>query len=422
MDNTTKHTLNNGLTVFFKEVHVAPIISLWLAYRVGSRNEPTGKTGISHWVEHMMFKGTEAYPTGVLDRLIDRIGGRWNAFTSLDCTMYYHTLPAEYIDLALDAEADRMHNAIFSLDDTKSERTVIIAERQGSENEPLFWLREEMNSIAFRVHGYHHQVIGDMADLHTMTRDNLYAHYQNHYTPENAVMVIVGAFNTPEMIEKVEHHFGSISVAPAPKLFVRPEPELQGERRVMVHRPGNTAFLRVAYRTPSATHDDWFKLDMLDSILTGAGGGIDNKTSRLYQALVASEIAAGVSGGLNETIDPYQYAITVTILDGRTIEEAEEALYESLHHIIENGVDERELTKAKKQARAAYAYEMESVSNQAYWIAQSYILDEPDWYLRYLERIDAVTISDIQDVATRYLHANNRVVGWLVPTGMETDS
>lgn len=419
MTNITKHTLENGLTVFLKEVHAAPIISWWVVYRVGSRNEPTGKTGVSHWVEHMMFKGTPKYPGGMLDRAIDRIGGRWNAFTSLDYTMYHETLPAEHIDLALESEADRMVNAIFDIDETESERTVIISERQGNENSPMFWLREEMNAAAFRVHGYHHPVLGDLADLQTITRDDLYAHYRQHYVPANAFVIGVGAFDTQEMLGKVKACYGTIPLAPAPKLFTRAEPEPQGERRVIVNRPGHTSFLRVSFRTPPATHPDWFKVDMLDSILTGPGGGIDNKTSRLYQALVKTELSAGVSGGLSETVDPYLYSITITVRDGCSIEETEAALDAALKEVIENGVTEAELKRAKKQAKASFAYEMESVSNQAYWIAQSAILGEDDWHERYLPRIEAVTVDDIQEAAQTYLRSERRITGWLVPTGLE---
>ena len=201
------HTLDNGLTVLLKEVHSAPVISWWLAYRVGSRNEPTGKTGISHWVEHMMFKGTEEFPAGVLDREIDRAGGQWNAFTSMDATKYYETLPADKIDIAMRAEADRMSNAIFAAEETESERTVIISERQGAENQPTFWLQEELRGAAFRVHGYHHEIIGDETDLRTMTRDDLYGHYRRHYQPGNAAVVAVGAFDSDEMLAKIEGLF-----------------------------------------------------------------------------------------------------------------------------------------------------------------------------------------------------------------------
>ena len=416
-NHVTRTTLDNGLTVILKEVHTAPVISWWVAYRIGSRNEPTGKTGISHWVEHMMFKGTDKFPAGVLDREIDRSGGQWNAFTSWDYTMYYETVPANKIDIPMQAEADRMVNAQFDPDETESERTVIISERQGAENKPLFWLGEEVHGAAFRVHGYHHEILGDMADLRSISRDDLYNHYEQYYRPSNATLVAVGDFETKEMLEKIEEIYGKLPAGDAPELFARPEPLQQGERRVCVERPGNTAFLQVAYHVPPATHDDWFKIEILDSILVGLSGV--SKTSRLYRALVKSEIAASVGAGISATIDPYLYTFTITLRDGRTPQEAETVLFQEIDNIVRSGVSDYELKRAKKQARANFAYETESVSNQAYWLARSAILGDYDWFDNYVSRLEAVTAEDVQRVAGQYLTRRNRVVGYLIPTSLE---
>ena len=188
----TKRVLDNGLTVLIREMHHAPVASLWLWFRVGSRNEIPGITGISHWVEHMMFKGTPNMPKGEMDRLISREGGYNNAMTWIDWTTYYETLPAKRIDLALEIEADRMNNALFAPQEVKAERKVIISERQGAENEPGFRLAEAVQAAAFRVHPYHHMVIGDMCDLTTLTRDDLYNHYRRYYAPNNAILVLAG--------------------------------------------------------------------------------------------------------------------------------------------------------------------------------------------------------------------------------------
>lgn len=417
MSQVTHYTLPNGLTVLLKEIHTAPVISMWTLYRVGSRNERTGETGASHWVEHMMFKGTPKYPAGVLDGLIDRVGGQWNAFTSHDSTMYYETLPAEHIDLALDLESDRMINAQFLPDEVESERTVILSERRGSENQPMFWLREEVRSTAFKVHGYHHEIIGDTHDLITMTRDQLYGHYQRHYHPANAVLVLSGAFDTATMRDKIEQFYGHIANGTKPVLFSRPEPAQMGERRVLVERPIKTRFVMVSYRVPQATHPDWLALSVLDSILTGAGGSIDNKTTRLYQALVKSEICASMSGNMNETIDPYLYTFSMTLRDGHTHQEAESVLLTELDKICQDGITEAELTRAKKQARANFAYETESITNQAYTLAQSSALGDHTWHDTYLARLELVTVEDVHNVARRYLIPQNRTVGWLIPTG-----
>src|SRR5512146_2633741 len=182
--------LPNGLTLHLKEIHTAPLASDWVWYRVGSRDEAAGVTGVSHWVEHMQFKGTPLFPPTVLDKAISREGGMWNAFTYLDWTTYFETLPADKIDLALRLEADRMVNSLFDLEEVESERTVIISERQGNENEPMFKLGEELQSISFRVHPYHHEVIGDMVDLLNMSREDLFGHFRKYYVPNNAVLAV----------------------------------------------------------------------------------------------------------------------------------------------------------------------------------------------------------------------------------------
>jgi zinc protease len=423
MAGVTRHQLQNGLTVLLKEQHNAPVVSWWVLYRIGSRNERTGQTGISHWVEHMMFKGTDTFPGSILDKLISREGGSWNAQTSMDYTAYYETMPADRIDLGLRLEADRMVNSKFEPEEVESERTVIISERQGAENSPMFWLSEEVRAAAFRVHGYHHEIIGDMTDLHTMTRDDLFGHYQQYYMPNNAIAVAVGDFNTDTMLKRIEELYGDIPSQPQPQLFSRPEPEQIGERRVMVERPGSTAFLELAYHAPAATHDDWFKLAMLNSVLTGpsgmGGGGIDNKTSRLYQALVKTELAVDADGGLLPSIDPYLYDLVVTLRDGRTLEEVEAALDTEIDRVLNENITQAELDKAKKQARALFAYSTERVTSQAFWLAFAENFDSYTWFDQYVPRLEAVTIQDVREAAERYLRPQNRTVGWLIPTGGE---
>ena len=182
MNHTAElHTLANGLTILTKEIHHVPLVSQWVWYRVGSRNELRGKTGISHWVEHMQFKGTPKYPINKLDQAISRDGGFWNAMTHLDWTTYFETMPSHKIEIALDLEADRMRNSIFDLDEVEKERTVIISEREGNENEPMFRLGEAVREAGFQSHPYRHQVIGDLEDLRTMTRDDLFDHYHLAY-------------------------------------------------------------------------------------------------------------------------------------------------------------------------------------------------------------------------------------------------
>lgn len=420
--DVTRHVLSNGMTVLLREMHNTPVISSWVLYRIGSRNEPTGLTGISHWVEHMMFKGTDQFAAGYLDKAIDREGGYWNAQTSMDYTAYYETMPADRIDLALRAEADRMRNAKFDPEEVETERTVIISERQGSENSPTFWLGEEVQAAAFRVHGYHHEIIGDMIDLETMSRDDLYQHYRKYYVPNNAIAAIVGDFDTPAMLQRLEELYGSIPAGPAPKTFLRPEPPQTGERRVRVERPGPTPFLSIVYRVPEAVHADWMKLFVLDSILGGAsipgGGSVGNRTSRFYKALVKTQLASSISSGLLPSIDPYLYGIDATVRDGRTLEEVEAALFAEIDKAINGNITQAELDKARKQARALVAYSTETVTNQAFWLSYfEHIAGDYEFFLSFEERLRAVTLDDIHAVARTYLQPSQRTVGWFVPTG-----
>ena len=419
MSQVTRHVLDNGMVVLLKEAHSAPLISWWVFYRVGSRDEHTGQTGISHWVEHMMFKGTEKFPAGVLDKEVERNGGVWNAQTSFDYTAYYETLPADRIDLAIEAEADRMVNAQFNPEETESERTVIISERQGSENNPMFWLNEEVQAAAFRVHPYHHTIIGDMVDLETMTRDDLYNHYKTFYAPNNAIAVAVGDFDTKEMLTKIQAHYGTLPKGGELPTMHRTEPPQSGERRVNVERPGNTAFLEVMYHAPAVTDDDWFKMAALDSILGGpsgpGGGNIDNKTSRLYKGLVEAGIAVAVSGHLYMTKDPFAYAITVVARNDRSLDDAETALDALLDDLSENPITQAELAKAKKQARAAYAYATENATGQARWLGYAEMLGDYTLFTNFVDKLEAVTLSDVQAVVQKYLVHSNRTVGRFIP-------
>jgi zinc protease len=416
-----KTRLRNGLQVRLKPVHSAPLISTWIWYRVGSRNETAGKTGVSHWVEHMQFKGTPTFPAGVLDRTIARDGGVWNALTWLDWTAYYETLPADRAELALKLEADRMRSSLFDPAEVEAERTVIISERQGHENEPTFRLAEELQAAAFRIHGYHHEVIGDMVDLERMTRDDLYQHYRAYYVPSNAVLSIAGDFKIRPMLDRIRKHFGSIPAESAPAFAPRPEPPQQGERIVNVEGPGDTPYVKIAYRAPAAEEDDFLKLAVLGSVLVGASsfnffsGGISNKTSRLYRALIGGEVAASVRGGLAATIDPYLYTLHITVRPDKTVEQALQVLDHELERVIEAPIEEWELEKAVKQARALFAYSSESVTNQAFWLGFSEMFAGLEWFEGYLDRLAHVTKQDVWACAQRYLHPSQRTVGFYRP-------
>lgn len=416
--NLLKTKLDNGLTVLIRESHTAPVTGFWVWYRVGSRNEHEGCTGISHWVEHMLFKGTERWPRRKLDQTIARAGGMLNAMTWYDFTAYYETLPANKVSLSLDIESDRMVNALFDPDEVAAERTVVISERQGNENSPLFILDEEIAATAYRVHPYGHETIGNMCDLETMTRDDLYEHYRTYYTPNNATIAIAGDFNAGEMERVIERYFGQIQPGPEIPSVRAQEPPQRGERRVVVEGNAGTDYLSIAYHTPEATNPDIFPLTVLSTILAGGTGslvgrgGITNRTSRLYRAVVESEMAADVSASLIPTINPGLYRLFATISPDHTAAEVEQMLEDQIERVQEEKITEEELTKAKQQARALFAYSSESITNQGFWLGFSETFADHTWFLRYLENLEKVTAEDVLRVAQTYLRQQNRTTGW----------
>jgi zinc protease len=422
---TEKHA--NGLKILLKEIHTSPIVSHWVWYRVGSRYEKAGKTGISHWVEHMQFKGTPKFPANTLDRAISRDGGMWNAFTYLDWTTFFETIPSDKVDLSLDLEADRMINSVYDPDEVAAERTVIISEREGSENDPLFKLEEKMQVAAFESHPYRNEVIGSIADLKAIQRDDLYDHYQKYYHPGNAIIAVAGDFNSKEMLDRLQKRYVSMPGRPADPLILAEDPPLTVEKRVDVSGPGETTYIELYYRAPNAANKDFFTISVLDSLLTGptslnmfGGSGISNKTCRLYKELVEKELAISVNGSLQATMDPYLYTITVTLRPGVDPESVVKIIDSEIKRIQNDMVTQSEIDRAVKQARALFAYGSENITNQAFWLGYSEMFDDYSWFLNYVKNLGQVTQSDILEMSRKYLSTNRRVVGIYHPQGIQS--
>ena len=421
MERMRRVTLDNGLEVILKEVHAAPIISTWLWYRVGSRNELGGDTGISHWVEHMLFKGSARFPKGEIMRAVDRLGGYINAMTSHDFTVFYTTLPSAHAELALEIEADRMASAEFAPAEVEAERTVIIAEREGGENEPSYMLAEEVCASAFRVHPYHHQTIGWKEDLLRLTRDHLYAHYRRYYLPNNAILVVVGDFDTEDWLKRIAKAFEPIPPGDMPPQDVPQEPPQRGERRVILRMPGAAPIVRIAYHTPPVSHADFVPLAIADAILSGgraifAFGDSQARSARLYRALVETELASSAGSHYHASLDPYLMTLGATVHQGRTPAEVEAALLAEVQRLQEALVEPRELHMAIRQTQAQFAYANESVSGQALSLGFLAILDRPERMDTLFEELAAVTPEDVQRVARTYFTEENRTVGWFVPS------
>jgi len=414
--------LHNGLKIILQEVHAAPIISTWMWYRVGSRDEVEGATGVSHWVEHMMFKGSPKFPKGSIMRAVDRRGGYVNAMTSADFTAYYATLPADAAELALAIEADRMLDATFDPAEVEAERTVVIAEREGSENEPSYLLSEELVATAFRIHPYHHQTIGWKGDLQALTRDQLYGHYKRYYMPNNAVLVVVGDFHTDEYLDLVMRYFGDVPSGEQPPQPGLQEPPQRGEKRVTLRMPGSAPLLRLGYHTPAVSHPDFIPLVVVDALLSGgkamfAFGDSPARSARLYRALVETQLASSAGSHYHPSQDPYLLSLGATVRDGRQPQEVEAAMLAELARLQDEPVQDRELAVAIRQTQAQFAYSAESVTGQALTLGFLEMVDHHQRLDGVLAELAAVTPAEVQRVARTYLGEDNRVLGWFLPSG-----
>jgi zinc protease len=372
----------------------------------------------------MQFKGTPRYPAAVLDRSVSRDGGMWNAFTHLDWTTFFETMPADKIELALDLEADRMVNSVYEVEEVNSERTVIISEREGSENEPLFKLDEAVQSAAFKFHPYRNEVLGSKTDLHAIQRDDLYTHYKTYYNPANAVIAVAGDFNSSEMLDQIQKKYAHLPghVVEAPK--IEPEKTSFAEQRVEVSGPAETTYLEVSYHAPAASDHDFFAFSILDSLITGptslnmfGGGGISNKTSRLYRRLVEKELAISVNGSLQATYDPFLYNIIITVHPRHTPEEVLAQVDEEIKTILQSPVAQSEIDRAAKQARALFTYGSENITNQGFWLGYSEMFDKYAWFLNYVKELEAVNSEEVLRIVREYLQPIHRVVGIYRPNG-----
>lgn len=412
-------TLVNGLEVILYPSFDAPVASFWVWYRVGSRNELPGITGVSHWVEHMMFKGTESVGPGELMLRVNQNGGEINAFTSYDFTAYHETLPADRIDMAVELEADRMANLLIDTEETESERTVILSERQGAFNNPSYVLWDETIASAFRAHSYRHFVIGNEYDLKTMSRDDLFRYYRRWYSPDNAVVVVTGAFDADEMMRRVETHFGPIPAGDRARPVPVAEPEQLGERRVVLRQPAPAPEVLTGYHVPGAGSDDSQALEVLAAVLSGAGGRM-GKSSRLPRSLVATGKARSASANYLKGIDPFLFLVGATGLPDGEVETLDRLLREQLDQVRQSAISAAELDKAKKQLTSVFHYGTESVTEQGNGIGEAAMYGDASDFFTYPERIAAVSTDDILRVAQTYLTDSKRTVGYMIPTEPST--
>jgi len=418
--------LTNGLTVILREMHQAPVVSVWIWYRVGSRDERPGITGISHWVEHMNFKGTRSIRKDDLTRRVELAGGTWNGYTWLDVTTYFETVERGALEEMLRLEASRMTECLYSRTEVERERTVVIAELQGSENDPRTYLDKEVTGTALQAHPYRWPTIGYLSDLRAISRDDLYAHYRRYYVPNNAILVVAGDLETKETLRLVRRHFGRIRPGAGLPAVRTEEPPQGGERRLTLRRPSGAAYLDLAFHSPAVADPDFATLLLLDGILAGgptvnAWGGQDGrgpvKSSRLYRALIDGGLASEVSTSVVPTRHPYLYRIVVTAKEGIDPARIETALGAELQRLGRGDLQPRDLERARNQFLARYALESESTTDAAHQLGFFETIGDHRLFLDLPRRVGMVGAEDIARLARARLAADHRTVGVLLPAG-----
>ena len=408
--------LENGLKVFLLEEHKAPVVTVHVWYRVGARNEQPGATGLSHFLEHMMFKGTSKLGPGQFSKTVQKNGGRDNAFTSDDYTGYFETFASDRVELGLELEADRMRGLLLDPKEVESEKKVVMEERRlRTDDDPVSALQEAMGAAAFQVHPYRQPVIGWMSDLQGLTREDLVRHYNTYYVPNNAVLIVVGDFKSDELLPKIRHHFGGIPRGQEPPRVRAMEPVQRGERRLVLRKEAELPFVYMGYHVPDLKHPDNFALEVLAYILSGG------KSARIYKSLVyEKQLALYAGGGYDrESIDPNLFYFYASVMPGKTAGEVEQALTAEIERLKSERVSDRELEKVKNQIEAGFLFGQDSIFNLARQLAEYEIVAGWRVWEAYVPGIRAVKAEDLQRVAKAYLTPDSRTVAVLIPTKTE---
>ena len=410
----SEHVLDNGLTVLVLEDHRAPVATLQVWYRVGSRNERPGLTGISHLLEHLMFRGTPTHGKGEFSRLVKERGGRHNAFTSTDYTVYFESAAVQHLDLFLELEADRMAHALLTEEDFLAERKIVMEERrQRTADEPASDLWEQVSAAAFTAHPYGWPIVGWMHDLESMRLEDVKAYRQTYYSPGNVTLVIAGAVDPDALLPHVRAHFGALPAGPAVPPVTSREPPQRGERRVHLKRPASLPIYIAGYHVPNLADDDSFALSLAAVLL---GGG---RSARLQRSLVEEHrLALSANAGYDRTsLDPKLFTLSMRVAPGRTWRDAERALEREIEKLKTTPVTVEELERAKNLVESQFTYAQDSLFYRALQLGQYAALGDWRRILDVVPGLRAVTAQQVQQVAVKYLHRDNRTVGILEPDG-----
>jgi zinc protease len=408
----TAKTLKNGMKILVETDHSIPNVALYIFYRIGSRNEHPGTTGLSHFFEHMMFNGAKKYGPGELDKAMEANGGANNAYTTENVTVYQDWFPRSALDLIFDIEADRIQYLSFDAKKIESERGVVASERRTSvdaDNGGI--LDEQLQATVFIAHPYQWPVVGWMSDIEHWTMEDLKHHFAMGYAPNNATMVVVGDVTAEEIFQLCEKYIEPIPQHQPPPPVTTVEPEQMGERRLVVRKPAELPLLRIAYHVPKTDSPDFYALNILRTVLT------HGESSRMYRRLVdQDQIALDVGLSMPSAFDPTMVIVSVQPKQGVDPAKCEAALYEELDKVKQSAITDRELEKAKNIRLVEFYQQMRTINGRANTIG-TYEVFFGDYRKLFdaAKNYGAVTKEDVQRVARKYFGANNRTVATLLP-------
>lgn len=401
--------ISNGLRVLLKEIHFAPVVTLNVTYHVGSRNEALGNTGATHFLEHLLFKGTKKYPGKKLTYLLEGKGARVNATTWLDRTNYYETIPVEILPQSIDIEADRMRNAAFTERDKKMEMTVVRNEFERGENDPMEILDKNIWATAYQVHSYHHSTIGWREDVENVSAEKLREFYNIFYWPNNATVTIVGDIDKNKTLEMVRNKFGKIphSPHPIPEMKIK-EPKQEGPRKITIKRKGETNIVGLAHKSPEGLHKDTHAIQILSEILAGG------KSSRLHKALVDKGMASEISIFNYPLRDESLFIAYAYLIHETPHEKAEKAVIEEYEKIKKLGVSEKELIKAKERLKTDRAFMEDGSHAVAMTINEGIAMGDWAFYLDFSEKVESVSAEEVKKAAQKYLRPEYSTTGYFM--------
>ena len=411
-ERVTEHTLPNGLKLILLEDHKAPVVVFQLYYRVGSRNERLGHTGLSHILEHIMFKGTENVAPEEYSKIIQRNGGRTNAFTSQDNTTYFATLASDRVGVVIDLEADRLANLKVTEEQFLPERDVIMEERRlRVDNDPVAALFEQLNATAYAAHPYEFPIIGWMTDIGQTTLADVLRFHRVHYVPNNAFVVAVGDFDSAALTERIADAFGDIERGPMPPRVRAIEPSQQGARRVELERPAQLPFVAMSHHTPNLDSPDAPALEVLAAVLAGGD------SARLHDQLVyRGRLARAAAASYDYTsIDPGTFTLYAQPLPGRGAAQVERALAREIDRLRQEPPSARELEKAKNGIESGFVFAQDSLFYQGMLLGEYEVSGGWRRIDDYLPGVRAVTAADVRRVAQVYLAPTNRTTAVLIP-------